>query len=207
MLAKKRELADFRDDYATCSDFCEVFHGNAEQFYLPAFLLTADDREAEACFLAAMEESSIERNVFRGWEKAWSRRCVVMKAISAIASAPLRGDEQREGCGQRACELELGTLLRAVVRLEPAERIVFVATVLDRFSVHECALLLSCPAESVTNMKLQAMCHLSEFAAENISDADLPATEKGWKWSAARELSWSHATESRLFGKLPTTGQ
>ncbi len=35
-------VRDFRDNYATCSDFCEVFRSNTTQLYLLAFLLTAN---------------------------------------------------------------------------------------------------------------------------------------------------------------------
>jgi len=192
MFSRKRELTDSRDDYATCADFCEVFQTNEKQFYLLAYLLTADDQEAEACVMAAMEESCKERNVFRGWEKVWSKRCLVEKAISTIASRGLRRHQPLDVCGQQPRELELGNLLGHVARLESAERIVFVATVLDHYSVHECALLLGRPAESIKRLKLQAIGHLSEFTAEHSSHAELPAMETGRMWGTAaqRRKSW-----------------
>jgi len=178
MFAKKRTITGFRDGYATCADFCEVFQSNDKQFYLLAYLLTADHWEAEECLLIAMDESFNERNVFRGWQQSWSKRCVIRKALSAISSGSRRGDQQLQGGVQRLLELELGTLLATVVRLEPAERVVFVATVLERYSVQECGLLLGRPPESVKKLKLQAIGHLSEFVGERIRDADLDATEQ-----------------------------
>jgi len=192
MFAKKRKLPDFRDDYANWSDFCQVFESNEKEFYLLAFLMTADDQMAEACVLVAMEESCKERNIFRGWEKVWSKRCIIIKAISAIASRPLSRDRRLEDGGTRLRELELGNFLGAVVRLEPAERGVFVVTVLERYSVQECSLLLGRSPDSVKDLKLQAIGHLSEFAAEQMSYAELSATKTGRMWPAApqRRKSW-----------------
>jgi len=192
MFAKKRKLPDFRDDYANWSDFCQVFECNEKEFYLLAFLLTADHQTAEACVLAAMEGSCKEGNVFRGWEKVWSKRCIIIKAISAIASRPLSRDRRLEDGDPRLRELELGNLLGAVVRLEPAERGVFVVTVLERYSVQECSLLLGRSPESVKYLKLQAIGHVSEFAAELISYAKLPVTKPGRMWAAAPQprKSW-----------------
>jgi len=192
MFARKEKLADFRDDYATCADFCHVFQTCEKQLYLLAFLLTADDDEAEACLLATIEASCKEKHVFRGWEKSWSKHCVIRKAIGAIASRPLSRDQQPEICRPESRELELGNLLGAVLRLEPWERIVFVATVLDHYSIHECALLLGRAPESVDRLKLQAIGHLSEFAAEHNSGAGLPLAEtaRTWGMAAPRRRSW-----------------
>jgi len=185
MFANKKKPTDFRDCYATCADFCEVFQSDEKQFYLLTFLLTADAREAEACFLAAMEESVREKNVFKGWEKSWSKRCVIRKAIGMLASRSLCRDQQLEiGC-QPVRELQLGTLLRAVVRLEPAERVVFVATVLERYSVQECALLIGRPPESVKKLKVQAIRHVCVFVGERIPDVGLAAPETGRQWGTA----------------------
>jgi len=185
MFAKNRKLPDFRDDYANWSDFCQIFDCNEKEFYLLAFLLTADHQTAEACVLAAMEESYRERTVFRGWEKVWSKRCIIIKAISAIASRPLSRDRRLEDGGTRLGELELGNLLGAVVRLEPAERGVFVVTVLERYSVQECSLLLGRSPESVKKLKLQAIGDLSEFAGQHISDAGFSAAGTGRQWATA----------------------
>src|SRR5713226_4673806 len=55
-------VRDFRDNYATCSDFCEVFRRNTTQLYLLAFLLTANHQEAQECFVGAMDKAFAEKN-------------------------------------------------------------------------------------------------------------------------------------------------
>jgi hypothetical protein len=63
-------VRDFRDDYATCTDFCEVFRRNTTQLYLLAFLLTANHHEARDCFVGATDKAVAGRNVFKGWEES-----------------------------------------------------------------------------------------------------------------------------------------
>jgi hypothetical protein len=66
------------------TDFCEVFRRNTKQLYLLAFLLTANHQETQECFVGAMDDAFAERNVFKGWEESWSKRCLIEHAIGAI---------------------------------------------------------------------------------------------------------------------------
>src|SRR5258707_9284599 len=85
-------VRDFRDEYATCTDFCEVFRTNPTQLYLLAFLLTANHHEARECFVRAMDKALAGRNVFKGWEESWSKRCLIEQAIGAIICQSGRRD-------------------------------------------------------------------------------------------------------------------
>ncbi len=128
-------VRDFRNDYATCADFCEVFRRNTTQLYLLALLLTANHQEAQECFVGAMDKAFAERNVFRGWEESWSKRCLIQHAIGAIIFQPGRRETQRDVWLQDACEIRFPALLDGVTQLKPAERFVFVMTVLEGYSI------------------------------------------------------------------------
>jgi hypothetical protein len=134
-------VRDFRDDYATCNDFCEVFRTNTTQLYLLAFLLTANHHEAGECFVGAMDNALAGRNVFKGWEESWSKRCLIEHAIGAIIC--------QSGRGFRGGENKLQTFLDAVTQLKSIQRFVFVMTVLAGYSVKETALLLARPHTGV----------------------------------------------------------
>ena len=158
-------VRDFRSDYATCADFCEVFRRNTTQLYLLAFLLTANHQEAQECFVGAMDKAFAERNVFKGWEESWSKRCLIEHAIGAIIFQPGRREARRDVWFQDG-EIGFRTFLDAVTQLKSTERIVFVMTVLEGYSVKETALLLDRTPESVYNLRIEALQRLAELNPE-----------------------------------------
>src|SRR5713226_303992 len=160
-------VRDFRNDYATCADFCEVFRRNTTQLYLLALLLTANHQEAQECFVGAMDKAFAERNVFKGWEESWSKRCLIEHAIDAIICQPGRRETRRDLWLQEG-EIEFRTFLDAVTQLKSAERFVFVMTVLEGYSVKETALLLDRTPESVHNLRIEALQRLAELNPEMI---------------------------------------
>ena len=161
-------VRDFHDDYATCTDFCEVFRRNTTQLYLLAFLLTANHQEAQECFVGAMGKAFAQRNVFKGWEESWSKRCLIEHAIGAIIFEPDRREPRRDLWLQERGENKLRTFLDAVSQLKSPERFVFVMTVLEGYAVKETALLLGRTPESVHNLRIEALQRLAELNREII---------------------------------------
>jgi DNA-directed RNA polymerase specialized sigma24 family protein len=164
----KPHVRDFRDGYATCSDFCEVFRRNTTQLYLLAFLLTANHQEAQECFVGAMAKAFAERNVFKGWEESWSKRCLIEHAIGAIIFQPSRPEARRDVWFQDEGEIRFRTLSDGVTQLKSTERFVFVMTVLEGYSAKETALLLDRTPESVHNLRIEALQRLAELNPEMI---------------------------------------
>ncbi len=161
-------VRDFRDDYATCTDFCEVFRTNTTQLYLLAFLLTANHHEAGECFVGAMDNALARRNVFKGWEESWSKRCLIEHAIGAIIFQSGRREAWRDVWFQEGGENKLQTFLDAVTLLKSIQRFVFVMTVLEGYSIKETALLLDRTPESVHNLQIEALQRLAELNLEMI---------------------------------------
>ena len=104
----KPHVREFRDNYATCTDFCEVFRRNTTHLYLLAFLLTANHQEAQECFVGAMDNAFAERNVFKGWEESWSKRCLIEHAIDAIIFQPGRRETRRDLWLQEGVKISFG---------------------------------------------------------------------------------------------------
>ena len=163
----KPHVREFRDNYATCTDFCEVFRRNTTHLYLLAFLLTANHQEAQECFVGAMDNAFAERNVFKGWEESWSKRCLIEHAIGAIIFQPGRREALRDVWFQDG-EIGFRTFLDAVTQLKSAERFVFVMTELEGYSAKETALLLHRTLESVHNLRIEALQRLAELNQEMI---------------------------------------
>jgi hypothetical protein len=82
--------------YATCSDFCENFVADVQPLYLLAFLLTGSHTDAEQCLIATVDETLRANYVFKGWERPWSKRCLIINALRRVLPGPGENGEQRE---------------------------------------------------------------------------------------------------------------
>jgi hypothetical protein len=163
--SNKPKTANFRADYAKHADFCDVLKNDTKSLYLLAFLLTANHKESEQCFVSTVEEAFKEQAVFKEWARAWVKRKLIKNAIEVVSPAPVRnGKKQDLWCTtqhgtQRECEID------AVTKLAPFERFVFVVTILERYSNWDCSLLLGCSMKKVAHARIRALRRLPEAAA------------------------------------------
>jgi DNA-directed RNA polymerase specialized sigma24 family protein len=172
-------------EYATRSDFQEIFTADMADLHLLAFLLTADAAKAEQCFVAGLEESIRGNAVFRQWARSWSKRAIIKNAIKLISPAP-----RRPGLGVAAGRAEIKVssagnedasgkaLIAAVTRLDSFERFVLVMAVLEDYSVRECSALLGCPAAEVAAGKTRAMEQIAPPPAN--AQTDRPNATVSW---------------------------
>jgi DNA-directed RNA polymerase specialized sigma24 family protein len=168
---KSRPTGEKAAEYATRSDFQEIFTTDMAGLHLLAFLLTADAEKAEQCFVAGLEESIRGNPVFRQWARSWSKRAIIKNAIKVISPAPGRpglgveagsagaeaGHARIEVSSARYEDAPGKALIAAVTRLDPFERFVLVMAVLEDYSVRECSALLGCPATEVAAAKSRAI--------------------------------------------------
>jgi DNA-directed RNA polymerase specialized sigma24 family protein len=147
--------------YATREDFIKVFHEDVDGLYQLSFLLTADHEKAEKCLVAGIEDCVEENRVFREWARSWAKRIIVEKAIRELRPRPslpgsspsatvLSHNEQSSGSGGQFD-------LEAVLGLGDFERFVFVMSVLENYSNHECALLLGCSVLEIRQARFHAL--------------------------------------------------
>src|ERR1700692_4629242 len=157
--------------YASSADFRRIFDEDMNGLYLLSFLLTADHEKAEQCFVSGLEDAVDGNPVFKEWARSWARRAIIRNAVREISPRPTEGNsgssfasvngddktEAREGAGESA----------AVLALEPFERFVYVMTVLERYSDHECSVLLSCARRDVIAAKMRALQELGSAMEMN----------------------------------------
>src|ERR1700735_1747715 len=140
--SEKPKILDFRADYATRSDFCEVLDRELNSLYLLAFLLTANHRAAEQCFTTTVQEALEQHSVFKDWTLLWIKRSLIKNAIANVSATSGRSTEKRDvwtlGVSQRNTDDEIN----AVAQLPSFERFVFVMSVLEHYSIWECSILL-----------------------------------------------------------------
>jgi DNA-directed RNA polymerase specialized sigma24 family protein len=174
--------------YATAADFEQIFTDHMSFLYLLSFLLTGDEHKAEECFVAGIGESAKGNRVFKEWACSWARRTIVRSAIRLIAPRQNLANAKQNRVVTRAMD-KVPLLLRAEVcairELPPLERFVFVMSTLERYSDHDCSILLGCARRDIAAARDRAVRHLvglSEFQAKNQAD---PGSQK----SAVEESS------------------
>ena len=159
--ARNQDRRNEPNPYATREDFMNVFHEDMNGLYQLSFLLTGDHAKAEKCFVGGIEDCVQENRVFREWARSWAKRIIFENAIHELKPRPSfhrsfsaaavfsRGEESGVSGGHFEVD--------AVLRLGDFERFVFVMSVLEHYSHHECALLLGCSASEIREGRLHAL--------------------------------------------------
>jgi DNA-directed RNA polymerase specialized sigma24 family protein len=144
--------------YAIRADFCRIFQQEMNSFYLLSFLLTGDHSLAERCFVRGLEESAKGNRVFKEWAQSWARRIIIQNAIQMIrpqlkarATPGAASDRNTDSSQKEPAEIA------ETLALPAFDRFVFVMSVLERYSDHECSLLLGCNRSGVIAARTRAL--------------------------------------------------
>jgi hypothetical protein len=164
-LFRSTKVANFRAEYAKHADFCDALNNDTGPLYRLAFLLTANHKESEQCFVSTVEQAFDEQTVFKEWARSWIKRRLIETAIEIVLPTSSRNGKKRDFWAakqhdtQRECEID------AVTKLGPFERFVFVMSILERYSNWDCALLLGCSMNRVSHGRMTALRRLPGLAA------------------------------------------
>jgi hypothetical protein len=161
-----QDRKDETDRYASREDFCRIFTEDLDKLYQLSFLLTRDFQKAERCFVDGLEDCVAGNSVFRERARGWAKRAIIQNAIRELTpqpglsnsppSLPMFSDIDQLSSGP-ASYFEID----AVLRLADYERFVFVMSVLEHYSEHDCAVLLEC---SVPEVRQAHTCALNNLA-------------------------------------------
>jgi DNA-directed RNA polymerase specialized sigma24 family protein len=138
------------------TDFCQLFAAEIDSLYSLALLLTAGHDSAEACVFAGLDNCLRGMPVAESSARSWSRWNVITHANSMLSDpwechTPLLDSELEEE----------GRRVNAITRLAPMERFAFVVSVLEGYSVSDCANLLRCTEDEVIQARGRAMQNLA----------------------------------------------
>jgi hypothetical protein len=156
--------------YANRDDFRQVFDGDMNTLYLLSYLLTADREKAEQCFVSGLEDAVEGNLVFKEWARSWARRVIIVNAVRAINPQPMKqnGDSRSAPVSSNGKTPPVEHVeIAAVLALEPFERFVYVMTVLERYSDHDCSLLLSCARRDVIAARTRAFEQIGSATASH----------------------------------------
>jgi len=147
--------------YATREDFIKVFHEDMAGLYRLSFLLTGDHEKAERCFVAGIEDCVKENRVFREWARSWAKRIIIENAIRELKPRPNLSGASRSANVSSHREKPSGSSgnfdLETVLKLGDFARFVFVMSVLENYSDHECTLLLGCSVLELRQARVHAL--------------------------------------------------
>jgi DNA-directed RNA polymerase specialized sigma24 family protein len=125
--------------------------------YRLALTLTADEAQAEQCFVAGLQECIEGNPVFKEWARSWSRRVVIKNAIRLISPRPgATGSPTTIPLHQKLGSQASAALL-ALKNLQPFDRFVFVISVLEGYKDRDCAALLKCASTEVLGARIRAL--------------------------------------------------
>lgn len=154
-MAQARNAVDrIAPTYTLAGDFCRIFAEDMNSLYRLSFLLTADDKQAEQVFSTALEDCISAAGVFKEWARAWARRAVVQNAIRLMQPAC---EHAEPSAAASAGSANTSSLLESVVKIPTFERLVFVMSVLERYSDQDCKILLGCTRQDVVLARSQAV--------------------------------------------------
>ncbi len=145
MTDKETQVVSERDSYASVHDFCSMFKQEMDAFFQLAFTLTGNEKKAEEVIVNALDDCA-KAKVFRPWAKSWSRLAVIERAIKTMASNTQSNDTKG-----RSAELQ------SILNLAPFDRFVYVLTVLEKYSIRDCAVLLRASKREVLNRQVSAL--------------------------------------------------
>ena len=169
--------------YASHEDFRAIFNEDLKELYQLSFLLTRDPAKAERCLVSGLEDCVSGNRVFREWARSWAKRTIVQNAIRELkprpsqSNSPLFGamfsdvDQHSRGLGEHF-EID------AVLQLADFDRFVFVMSVLEHYSEHDCALLLGCSARDIREGRTRALKELADSPDTELSENRLFVQEK-----------------------------
>ena len=148
--------------YASREDFHTIFNEDLKELHKLSFLLTRDPARARRCLVSGLEDCAMGNPVFREWARSWAKRAIVQNAIRELKPRASQSNSPLpETVVQDIDELSSGADgyfdMHAVLRLEDFERFVFVMSTLERYSEHDCALLLGCSVPKIREARIRAL--------------------------------------------------
>lgn len=166
------------NEYASFGDFCRIHVEQMNSLYLLSLLLTADPQKAEQCFISGFDDCVSNRFVFKERASFWARRSIILQAIRLLCPRPYDERELNKtkllpSRGPVPTEVRTPPNFARIVELDTFERFIFIMSVLEKYSVQECSLLLGCFRGDVIRTRTAAIRHLASvpITGERHSDS------------------------------------
>jgi DNA-directed RNA polymerase specialized sigma24 family protein len=153
--------------YASREDFRAIFNEDPKELYQLSLLLTRDPVRAERCLVSGLEDCATANPVFREWARSWAKRTIVQNAIRELKPRPIHSNSRLSETSfpdidQLSRVRDGHFAMDAVSGLEDFERFVFIMSVLEHYSEHDCVLLLGCSVREIREARTRALRELMD---------------------------------------------
>jgi DNA-directed RNA polymerase specialized sigma24 family protein len=133
--------------------------------------------------VSGVEDCVSGNRVFREWATSWAKRTIVQSAIRESKPRPRQSNSPLSGAmfsdmNQHSRGPGGHVEIDAVLRLADFDRFVFVMSVLEHYSEHDCALLLQCSAREIREGRIRALKELANSLHMEPSENQLFVQEK-----------------------------
>jgi DNA-directed RNA polymerase specialized sigma24 family protein len=169
-----------RGECASKEEFVSLFEAERMALYRLALLLTANSEAAECCLVLAFRECIANSSVSKEWAFVWARRAVIRNAINVVVQwgeqpfAGMNGSAEG-GSIEFSEDGPLGQIANSqpVLALPDLDRLVFVICILERHSIHDCALLLGKPLRDINVARQRAIDQIKQIDESPDSSVDI----------------------------------
>jgi len=159
--AKKQAPREEGKQNLMSEDLGEMSRPDLTGLYQLSFLLTRDHQKAERCFVAGLEDCATDNPGFRQWARSWAKRSIIQNAIRELMPRPHQSDSSSETVFPYIGQLLSGPNghfgFEAILGLDDFERFVFVMSVLEHYSEHDCAVLFDCSPSDIREARTRAL--------------------------------------------------
>ena len=164
-----------------------MFTENMAGMHLLSFLLTANPTKAEECFVGGLGDCVGGSYVFRDWAQSWARRTIIQNAIRMLAPRNNYSAVTEAPSDPISCHLgrtpEAGYVIGSILCLKDFERFVFVVSVLEKYTDHDCSILLGCNNARILVSAISRRGHLAESSGQR------PLTRAGSNYKDHQEAA------------------
>ena len=160
--------------YASKEEFVSLFESERRALRWLALLLTANSEASERCLVLSLRDCIANSSVSKDWALTWARRVVIRNAINLITSlgeqpfTKLNGNAKREaGVFSEDGSLSQMSNPQPILTLPDFDRLVFVICILERHSIHDCALLLGRSLRDINEARQRAIDQMKQIDESN----------------------------------------
>ena len=112
-------------------------------------------------FPRTVENTVTANGIFKGWEASWIRRCLIINAIRTVFYGGATAGQTDSWCEVDGESIRCSAVDALAGLAPPLDRFVLVMSVLEKYSEHECALLLSRTPRDIGEARFRALWQLS----------------------------------------------
>jgi hypothetical protein len=164
-----------KDEYASKEEFVILFESERIALLRLALLLTANSGAADRCLALALRECIADSYVFRDWALTWARRMVIRSATTLAMGSGEQSFVRTNSNAEKELakfsandSLALPAEFHAILGLQMLDRFVFVICVLERYSINDCALLLSESPQDICGSRQRATDQVEQINAATV---------------------------------------